>query len=108
MPNMALICIAAMQGFCASSMQNWRNATTCMFLYGAGTVLTISNKVTLLVRGAWSSRRVRPDPVGHTNRCLDGHHLRLSDQTHHPGSTRARAMGPPGVAHFSIPKEFVQ
>ena len=58
MPNIAWICIAGMEGFCACSMQNWRSATTCMFLYGAGTVLTISNKVTLLVRGAWSSRHV--------------------------------------------------
>ena len=31
--------------------EHWRNATTCMFVYGAGTVLTISNKVTLFVRG---------------------------------------------------------
>ena len=32
---MAWICIDCMEGFCVRSRQNWRNATTCMFLYGA-------------------------------------------------------------------------
>jgi hypothetical protein len=50
--------MAAIEGFLARRRQNWRKATAYMFLYGAGTVLTISNKVTLPVRGAVLEARV--------------------------------------------------